>query len=368
MLRRLALLCCLPACATDSSDPTPPCTEGWEVREVGDGDASSSGRYSSLVHAPDGTLHLLFRITPGSHGAAAYATRTADDWTLVSGIAPDFGGDVDDVALAVSGAGGVHATAYDVSRRELLYADLARGTTAEVVATQSSAWGLGLAVDASGAPHAVFHHRVDSDDVLRYATRSATGWTFEDIDRDDASSGYHPALVLDDGGRAHAIHGRFGPRYTTNASGAWTTEIVDTEGEQGRIARAADGTIHIVYTTGEAVRYAVRDLQGAWHLETIEEAASKRDGTGTWGAALALAAGGDVHVSYYVRHEAADDRRVAVRHVRKRGGTWQRSTIAVHTTSDRDYETSLALDAAGTVHVIFHDGHAQHARQTTCTP
>lgn len=338
------------------------------MRAVEDGGSPGSGRYSSLARDNGGRLHLMFRTEPGFHGAAAYATASDSGWAVVDMIEPETGGDIDDVALDASVDGVLHAAAYDIGAGALLYRDLAAGAAApvEVVVDAGGIHGIALAADRAGVPRLAFHARSATGDVLRLATRKAASWTFEDLDEDDASAGYSPSLVIDDTARAHVVHGRFGLRYTAGTSGAWTTETVGDEGRFGKLAVASDGTLHVAYVTGTEVRHAWRDPQGTWQVSVIDHAAIERDGTGTWGPAIALDANDRAHVTYYVRHDATDDRRVAVRYARRGDSGWELSTIREYASIDRDYQSSLVIDAAGVPHVVFHDGDAQHARHVTC--
>ena len=84
------------------------------------------------------------------------------------------------------------------------------------------------------------------------------------------------SLAVDAQGVPHIsyYHGGNGNlKYATRAGGNWTTEIVDTNGDVGKLtslAVAADGVPHIGYfsSTDGTVKYATKSPQG-WRVETV---------------------------------------------------------------------------------------------------
>ena len=118
-----------------------------------------------------------------------------------------------------------------------------------------------IGVDAQGAVHIVYISRTDIS--LNYLTNASGQWTTQVVDDRGA---FGASMKLDGAGHAHISYSnRAFLRYATNKSGAWVIENVDGAsgiGEQSSIAIDRFAQPHISYydSTARNLRHAVRTL------------------------------------------------------------------------------------------------------------
>jgi hypothetical protein len=344
-----------------------PCRTGWALVTVED-ESAASGRYNSIAIDDYGRRHLAFRNAPFAHGHMSYAMWIDEAWSILTGVGPVFGGDIDYVSIDVAAGGAVHAATYDIASGYLQYATIAGGLVDELepIGDLDFVRGVSLVVDPAERPHVVYHDVEPPFESLWYSRRVDGTWVAEVVDKGDFA-GIWPALALDGDSFAHIAHGDFHVRYSTNASGAWVTEVVD-DGEMAAIAIDSAGTVHIAYTTGGEARYSRRVDGSDWLTETIDSTEVRKEGTGVWGASLAIGPAGQTHVAYYVRPDLADPDRVEVRYGLRDADGWGVETVDQEHISDRDYQSSLVVDPDGIAHVAYYDGHMRYASRSACEP
>jgi alpha-tubulin suppressor-like RCC1 family protein/sugar lactone lactonase YvrE len=118
------------------------------------------------------------------------------------------------------------------------------------------------------------------------------------------SNAFNIKSKVDSSGKIHVIFNANGFRYSTNASGAWTTEVlsnssmnnvdIDVSGAGG------NETIHIVYLdNGQGVYHAYKSSSygGSWSTETVVAGVV---GSMVGGGCIVADAAGNLHVSYSV--------------------------------------------------------------------
>ncbi len=126
----------------------------------------------------------------------------------------------------------------------------------------------------------------------------------------------------------------------------WVTETVDSEGDTGdcnSLAIDGEGVVHIAYcrySPDPGVRYAMKDINSQWHLETVDAAMSS-DPSGT---SLALDAFGNPCISYTASGE--------LRYAARDGSSWNVETVYATDTGPSIYGTSLAMDQFGYPHIV----------------
>src|SRR5687767_1458283 len=148
-----------------------------------------------------------------------------------------------------------------------------------------------LRLDAAGAPHVVY-----GGDRLFYAFRDGGGWHPEVADA-RPGVGDVSSLGLDAAGHAHIAYRDVANnvlRYTTNASGTWSSELVASGVEVPGVSVAVDGNgkVHVAYQDfrSDETRYAT-NASGSW-------VTTRLDGPAGLSCSIALDANGRVHVSY----------------------------------------------------------------------
>jgi len=159
------------------------------------------------------------------------------------------------------------------------------------------------------------------------------------------------SFALDAAGRGHISYcvADKGLKYVTNTSGEWVTATVDpvdpvnNVGSGMTLALDAAGKGHISYYDGTTfnLKYAT-NASGAWVTTTIDPS----NGGGWVGvASLALDAAGKVHIYY-------DGANGYLKYATNASGAWLITTVA--SPGNVASGGSRALDAAGKVHISFH--------------
>ena len=130
-----------------------------------------------------------------------------------------------------------------------------------------------LRIDASGAPHVVWHALEASPVLLRYATFDGSAWTTEDVDTVEIGNST-PSLALDQGVPVvvdtrlnwdQRCAERTGP-------GTWMIESTNTHGggKGGVLAIDGTGTRHVVYGSGlYTVAVTRRPPLGTWQSTDV---------------------------------------------------------------------------------------------------
>jgi hypothetical protein len=170
----------------------------------------------------------------------------------------------------------------------------------DVAQTSTTAFRLGLALDADGVPHITYH----DDGSVWIATRGE-GWSSETI----TSTG--------------------------------TLDPFSTTG----IAYDASGRVHVVWSERRGTYYATRSgAAGAWTFETIEET----DPVYTGAAMFGLAQDGTLHVAYDVVTQG-------VKHAERVGATWEQEWVV----NDSDFQVrGLRVGVAEQVHLVMTETNA----------
>ncbi len=260
-----------------------------------------------------------------------------------------------------------------------------------------------MAVGVDGSRHVCFYET--TSDSFVYGTDASGEWVFTTLAEDlgeDAYANGSASLKLDSAGAVHIVYPHFAlnrPIYATNASGAWVQQAIRETmvGTVGHLALALDDEDrpHVVYRQGDPgkIVYAVPDGE-FWDEEVIyapddDYSASvdlELDGAGvphvafiydanggansiaygtkpsnSWNLfsvasgsvsgkiAMALDGAGAAHIVYH-EDQAGDDLLI---HTTKKTGSWVYETIYASDMSNAYYGKDLAIDDAGTVHVVF---------------
>lgn len=178
-------------------------------------------------------------------------------------------------------------------------------------------YNIGLAVDAAGIPHAVYHYGATGTlNIADAADASGSAWNIGIID-DEGLPGTHCALALDGLDRPHVSYyeeagGHL--KYATREDGAWVTQTVVEEGVTGAwsdIALAADGTPWIAYLDASESTLKLATGGGPWQTETIDAAGGEY-------VSLAFDEAGKPHSAYVAGAE--------LRHARREDGVWRTET------------------------------------------
>ena len=129
-----------------------------------------------------------------------------------------------------------------------------------------------LALDDAGAAH-ICYGRADK---LRYATNKSGSWEYATVDGNFAMD--YQTIALDEAGNVYIAYYAYGAndlKLATNASGEWTTRVIDATGDVGEfndIVVDESGAINIVYydSTNADLKYATNQ-SGDWTTVILDQ-------------------------------------------------------------------------------------------------
>ena len=297
----------------------------WRRVEVDDG--QNAGRFSSIVIANDGILHIAY--LEASSRELRYATSAGGLWWNKEVIDADGGSHL---SLAADGAGHLSVAYYSDANKKLKFAGNAGGAwSVEDVDTDGNVGNqCSLVLDQAGEPHISYYDI--SHGALKYAVKSARGWNAKVVD----AGGYpvQSRVAVDADGQVHIAYGDHAEgtvRYANNVAGSWAVQTVDVIGSEHpypypHLAIDSAGYAHLAYvrqSEGQVI-YA-KNATGPWEYTIIDAAA----GPGTAAAGgIALDDDGAVHLLYVltVSHSPAPPTTI-IHYATNSGGPWISETV-----------------------------------------
>jgi hypothetical protein len=181
------------------------------------------------------------------------------------------------------------------------------------------------------------------------STTNATGsWVLESLDS-TGDVGLYTSIAVDSQDKVHISYYDSTDddlKYITNATGSWVVETLDSIGifsSNTSIAVDSQDKVHISYydSTNLDLKY-ITNATGSWVAETL-------DSTGDVGGYTFLAVDSQdkVHISYY------DRTNLDLKYITNATGSWVAETL--DSTGYVGSSTSLAFDAQDKVHISYYD-------------
>lgn len=213
-----------------------------------------------------------------------------------------------------------------------------------------------LGLDSDGAAHVAYLHSnwtgstwVDGE--LWYATNASGKWSSAIVET-QALRGYSSRLAVSPDDTLHIAYLDWSTgalRYLTDAGGTWDASVVDVDVEYyNQIAVGTDGAVHLVYYQGHPSTghlHHATDRPLPWSITTVDP----DDGSGSF-ASMALDDDGHVHIAYYyiTDHE--------LRYATDTGGTeWDVATVDSAGEST-GWFSSIDVAADGIPHIGYTNG------------
>jgi len=249
-------------------------------------------------------------------------------------------------------------SAYDAAGNESAQSSQACTTTSwtlTMVDDQVEVEWTAIAIDPSDTVHISYYdgrYTGSNQQVgnLKYATNASGSWSTRVIDNVGSTVYASTSIEVDPARVVHigyyAFLG-FELKHITNATGSWVPEIVDPNaGNVTTVSLALDsvGHLHMVYNPNGNVTYTT-NASGVWTSEVIGNIGAVFGGVTT--AAIAVDSLGKVHISYY------DYANHALKCVNNVSGSW--FTETVDSGSDVGTHTAIAVDAAGKAGISYYD-------------
>jgi hypothetical protein len=246
-------------------------------------------------------------------------------------------------------------SAYDAAGNESAQSESACATTSwniTVMDDKVNVEGTAIALDALDHVHISYQdgryiasaRRYAGD--LKYATNASGSWSTRIIDNVGSTIHHSLSTAVDITGAVHIGYISFESselRHATNASGIWSSEVIDSDAlNVGTVSLAPDaaGHVHLVYDDYPHLLYT-NNAGGFWTTEVVG------DTGGNWrAAAIAVDSANAVHIAYY--HATGD-----LQYVTNATGSW--TTQTVDSQGDVGRDVAIALDAAGRAHMSYYD-------------
>ncbi len=299
----------------------------------------------AIAVASDGTVHVAYG---GDHIYHAYNDGSTWHYETVD-ASPGL-----DVypSLALDSSGKVHISYIEYSNALVKYATNASGLwVTETVVNNVSGRDHAIALDANDEVYIIFR---DAADLLyKYATNSPGYWSIEET---NIRYGSDVSLAIDVSGKVHISYraGEFYDelKYTTNASGSWTTATVDAifNGLNSHsIAVDSNGKAHVGYTDYFGLSYAT-NATGAWVRDRVVGVVDMAGNAIISDASIALDTTGKAHISY-----SECELSTSLKYATNASGSWVTEAVD-NNGGNNHFTTSIALDASGSVHISYCDG------------
>jgi hypothetical protein len=270
-------------------------------------DARGDDARTSIAVDPSGLPHISYSRNGRLHYTTLGADRAWFDQRVDDGQ-PSFSS-----SLRIDSAGVVHigyVTNYDV-RHAVLVSGTWMLELVDAIQPFGASSSASLHVDGSGGVHVAYYAGQDKFGpyVLRYAVRPAKGakWQVDVVDGDMEGFLLPIDLGVDGDGGAHVLYGLqdYEVRYAYRPSGEWSTRRA-APSEINTFASLAvedGGVVHLVYNGkdenyGQQMRHAHGLPTEDWVTETV--------GEGGYFSSVALDAAGGVHVAHQGSHAELD--------------------------------------------------------------
>ena len=345
------------------SPASPPvfATPGWRTEVIAPTTATTDRRDTSIAMDSAGNAHVHYAYNECTHYTQTgtgiwycdvynYFNEYISDATG-SWVAQLIGhSSYVDANIAVDTGDTVHV-GY-AGNQGITHAVYANGTWAAETIDAGGWCDSSLVLDATDKVHFAYYASSTSAGELRYATNVSGSWVHgvvETFTQDIGCSvpGMPLSIAVDSTGTAHiAYSGRYpdyGLKYATNQGGTWATSTVDT-GYVPNLSAALDtnGWMHVAYSDNAGhIKYAHQDGAGTWAIEFIESEGSPNY------PSLALDAAGNVHVSYVSWLNGS-----RLIYATDSSGAWRIIPI-----DGADFAvTALALDPYGKVNISYFSG------------
>ncbi|MFX0096908.1 MAG: hypothetical protein ACFE7E_04025 [Candidatus Hodarchaeota archaeon] len=213
-----------------------------------------------------------------------------------------------------------------------------------------------VAVDYKGNIHIAYARFDPFDMEIFYVNKTAGGWSIpENVSKNDKEDTL-VAIEVDSQGYAHMVwEGGHEIFYANNIGGSWSLPLNISQSRLGddypSLALDSQDNVHIVWegrddsATGDREIFYANNIKGEW----VKENVTKND-LFDIKPAMALDSEDNVHISYIQLDTASYE--FGVFYAGRINEDWG-TPAEISLSKEVSYSTSLAVDGAGKIHVIF---------------
>ena len=227
-------------------------------------------------------------------------------------------------------------------------------STEEAVATGATAGSWASFAWFNNNPYATYYDTATR--LFSFKYKNSTGWQAAfTLATNGHEVGIEPSLAVDTLGRSHIVYGDFTAMqllYARYDGASWYRLTVDTGWIYGLSSLALENNLpKVLYFGGDVVGISVRytymlcaPVCTFINPEIVDSGLTKP----LYGPALAINAVTGVHAAYY--------KNGSLIYAKRTGATWNKTTIDTSDTANIYGKVSMALDASGAPHLLYHKG------------
>jgi hypothetical protein len=195
---------------------------------------------------------------------------------------------------------------------------------------------------------------------VKYATNASGSWSTSIIDNVGSTIRASASIAVDIADAVHIAYYAFDARNIKHAiktSGIWNSEVIDRDLHLLNVAIIslaldAAGHVHLVYDDDVDLLHA-NNAGGFWTTEVVGDISTNKV------AAIAVDSSNAVHIAYYYYPTGE------LRYVSNATESW--STQTVDSQDDVGRHVAIAVDAAGRAHISYYDATNRDLKYTTNT-
>jgi hypothetical protein len=278
----------------------------WSSEEVAD---ELSFIISSTVVDNTGKMHIVYSSASGSK----YMTDATGPWVEANYDSDSLTGK-SFASICIDNSDKLHISYYDVTNSRLKYSTNSSGTWVSVVLDNTDDAGKysSIKLDSDGKVHILYFY--GESDVIKHITNKTGTWQSETVVSGLGTDykvfdGRFFSFDFDSGNFLHVSYYddvNDDLKYTTNKSGSWVVQTVDSYGLVGKynkIAVDSSDKIHLCYYEQNIgyLKYAT-NKNGVWQFATIDNPDGTYSHAGT-GSDMILDSDDNVHIAYQLYYE-----------------------------------------------------------------
>ena len=178
---------------------------------------------------------------------------------------------------------------------------------------------------------------------IKYATNASGSWSTAIIDNVGSIIRAPTSIAVDTADVVHIgyyVSGHSELRHATNMAGIWGSEVIDTNANVSTVSLTLDaaGRVHLVYDDYVDLLYA-NNAAGVWTAEVVGSVNTNN------AAAIAVDSLNAVHIAYYFQPTGD------LRYVSNATGPWSTQTVE----NQVGQHVAIAVDTAGWAHISYYD-------------